>query len=526
MHDLQATIEQVLDYLKGIWFKKRYVIITSWLICPIGFFYVATLPDVYESNARVYVDTRSMLQPLLRGVAIQTDPRQEVIMMAKTLLSRENVENIARETDLDISAQTPEAYDALIDSLTQGIKLRRAGRDNLYTISYKNKDPQMARTVVRETLELFVEGTLGSTRQDTYSATRFLDEQISEYEGRLSASEQRLADFKRRYSDILPAQGSFYANFSRLRNELSNVELLIEETQQQIDTLEGRQSSRSNVDEFSVRQSGEQQVSIVTRYDGRIKGLEEKIDQLRLKYTELHPDVIETANLLESLKKARQAELDEYFNASAENGELDLSSGLGAELAIEISRLEGQLASLEVRRENFQEKIETLREKIDLVPQIEAELTALNRDYGITKKKYEELLSRKESALISQKADVSSEDLQFREIVPPSLPNKPSGPARLVMYSAVLIAGFFSGIALAFALSQLNPVLFRAHQLTTFTNFPVLGTVSDLHQTARTRKNRLRFLLFSLSSGIILALYAVLMAAEVAQIDLIAKVMS
>ena len=86
MQDFQQTLLQVLDYIRGIWIKKRYVIICSWLICPAGFFYVSTLPDVYESNAQVYVDTRSVLQPLLRGLAIQTDPQQEIEMMAKTLL--------------------------------------------------------------------------------------------------------------------------------------------------------------------------------------------------------------------------------------------------------------------------------------------------------------------------------------------------------------------------------------------------------------------------------------------------------
>ena len=121
MQDLQQILNQVLDYLKGIWIKKRYVIISSWLLCPIGFFYVATLPDTYQSKAIVYVDTRSVLQPLLRGLAIQNNPEQEIDMMAKTLLSRSNVERIARESDLDLSTPTSEEFDSLVSSLTRNI---------------------------------------------------------------------------------------------------------------------------------------------------------------------------------------------------------------------------------------------------------------------------------------------------------------------------------------------------------------------------------------------------------------------
>ena len=111
MQDLQQTLVQILDYVKGIWIKKRYVMLFSWLICPIGFIYVATLPDQYASRAQVFVDTRSVLQPLLRGLAIQTNPDQEIQMMAKTLLSRSNVEIIARESDLDIAAQTEAQFE-------------------------------------------------------------------------------------------------------------------------------------------------------------------------------------------------------------------------------------------------------------------------------------------------------------------------------------------------------------------------------------------------------------------------------
>jgi polysaccharide chain length determinant protein (PEP-CTERM system associated) len=198
MQDLEQTIQMALDFIRGIWIKKRYVMIFSWLICPIGFFYVLTLPDVYESDAQVYVDTRSVLQPLLRGMVAGSNPEQEIQMMARTLLSRANIEIIARQSDLDITVNGNEEYNKLIVELTDDIDLKGTGRDNIYTISYANESAEMARTVVQETLDLFVEGSLGSSRKDTDTTTRFLDEQIAEYENELAESEQRLADFQRK----------------------------------------------------------------------------------------------------------------------------------------------------------------------------------------------------------------------------------------------------------------------------------------------------------------------------------------
>lgn len=252
MQDLQQTLLQFLDLLKGIWIKKRHVIIMSWIICPIGFFMVANLPDQYTSTAKVYVDTRSVLQPLLKGLAIQSDPDQEVKMMARTLLSRTNVETIARESDLDITTNSEREFEDLVTQLSSSIDLRSAGRDNIYNISFANANAITAQRVVQETLDLFVEGSLGNNRRDTDTAGRFLEEQIAEYESRLGESEQRLAQFKRQYNNILPLSGTYYSSLQGLNAELELTRLSIKQTKQQVDSLKSQIKKTSAKDSFAV----------------------------------------------------------------------------------------------------------------------------------------------------------------------------------------------------------------------------------------------------------------------------------
>jgi len=514
MQDMQQTINLLLDYVRGIWIKKRFVIICTWLICPIGFVYVAALPDVYESQAVVYVDSRSILKPLLRGLTIQTNPQQEIEMMAKTLLSRSNVEEIARQSDLDLTTTTDEDYTKLISELSDDIKLKSTGRDNIYTISYNHKNAEMSRTVVQETLDLFVEGSLGNNRRDTDTANRFLDEQIAEYETRLLESEQRLADFKRQYADILPQQGSFYENLKQHTADLEMTQLQIRETQQQVNSLKSQLKPQGNDPD---------NVTIQTRFDTRIQTLESRLDELLLRFTEIHPDVIETKALLSNLKDARKKEISALLNQDAtENTAMNL---LTQEIRLEISRLESTIASLLVRAKDFESKISVLRSKIDLVPQVEAESSALNRDYGIMQQKYEELLNRRESAELSRRADVSSEELQFRIIEPPLVPTEPSGPKRLLFYTVVLILGFAAGVGIAFLISQLSPVLVRAHQLSILTSYPILGSVTHLDISNINKQNRLKIFIFSASSGLIVFLYMLLMGAEALNINIIQRIL-
>ena len=501
MFELQKILVQVTDYIKGIWIKKRYIIICSWLICPIGFLYVANQPDYYRSNATVHVDTRSVLQPMLRGLAIQTNQEQEIRMMARTLLTPENVAKIARASDLDLTTTSDAAFDGLVNSLKNNINLNGTSRDNIYRISYTHRDALVAQRVVQETLNLFVEGALGDNRRSSDSAERFIDNEIAEYENRLKESEERLADFKRNYSDILPIQGSFYSRLEAQKSELSGVELEIRQTRKQIESINARlNNTRDSIASGDSGNSG-----LETRYDDRIRGLEEKLDTLMLRFTDKHPDVIETKNLIASLEELRDKDISQLVNKD-DSESLSLNS-LGRELSLEVSKLESKLASLNVKRDDVSNNIAELESKIDLVPQIEAESTALNRDYGILKRKYEALLARKESADLSKRAQLSGEDVQFKVLQPPKLPKAPAGPKRILQYVGVLIVGFGSGFGIAFLISQITPVLLRANQLKTVTDYPIWGVVTHLEKDKMKRRNRIRIFVFALSSGVIFAMF-------------------
>jgi hypothetical protein len=200
-------------------------------------------------------------------------------------------------------------------------------------------------------------------------------------------------------------------------------------------------------------------------------------------------------------------------------------SQLNQEISLEVSRLEGQISSLRVRETNFESKIEELKTKIDLVPQIEAEGISKNRNYNIVKQKYEELLARKEAANLTRSAEISSDDLQFKIIKPPLVPMAPSGPNRFIFYTGVLILGFGAGIGLAFLMSQLKPVLVRGQQLTNITGFPIWGVVTHLDLDSIRRKNKFRMAVFAVSTGAIIFMYGVLVAADVMNIDLLSKVL-
>lgn len=517
MRELQQAIEQIYTYVQGVWLRRRYVVITAWLICPAGWFYVYNMPPTFEANAKLYVETSTVLQPLLQGLALRTNSEDQIKLMARTLLSRPNLEKIARATDLDIQAKDDKSFEALIDGLQSQIKISASGRENIYVISYSNPQPQVALKVVQETLNNFVEGQLGSSRADSQTAERFLNSQIADYERRLMEAEIRLSDFKKHRMNMLPGnQSDYYSQISSEKSRLEEARLALRELETRLSSAKSQLAGEEPV--FGVMPFTGSANRPATQFDERIKSLQSQLDSLLIRYTEFHPDVLETKRLLAQLEADRDAELETLAQISSENPGQNVNLNQNAvyqELRISVSRLETEVASTKVRVKAYEDNVVELESKLNLIPEIEAEFTGLNRDYDITKSKYEALLSRRESAELSRRADASEQDVQFNVIEPPRVPLTPSGPNRGLFYTLVLFVGIALGICLAFLRSLISPVLTRASQLQSITDFPVFGVVSHTDKYTILKQVRMHFVYFAMLSGGLLLCYIALLSNEV-----------
>ncbi len=502
---MQDILNEIIDYLKGIWIKRRYILISTWLICPLGWYYVSTMPNVYKSQAKVYVDTQSLLRPLLRGLTVETNPNTQIRLMLRTLLSRPNLEKIARMADLDVQATNTSSYEGMLNSLKKRVKVSSGGRQNIYTISIVDKNPEMAKNIVQSVLTVFIENTLGETRSDSDSAQKFLDTQIKEYENRLTTSEAKLTAYKQKYSGILPQKGGYYSKLNRSKEQLKAINLEILENKTKLASAQKQLEQNSSVGSY-----GDDKIksdsSIKTTFDSRINSLEMQLDRLKLRYTDKHPEVILLTDRLEDLTKQRSSEIEKYLALKTENNKdfkLLSKNPVIQDVQIQVHQLESSIASLTVRASNYQKVVTELEAKIHLIPEIEAELTALNRDYGMTKKKYNTLITRKDTAQFAQVANETTDKIQFRVIDAPRAPSRPSGPKRFIFFGIVTFLGVAVGVGLSLLLSLLSPVATSTSQLSKATGVPVFGVISANKNLGLQKWHRKKTLIF-ISSNLLL----------------------
>jgi polysaccharide chain length determinant protein (PEP-CTERM system associated) len=477
---VKEFIGQLLLQIRGAWRYRWFALATAWLAALVGWGAVLMLPDEYEAHTRVYVDTESVLKPLLNGLAVNTDVTNRVMVMSRVLLARPNLERVARDTKLGLRARTSADFSRLIASLSQQIKTEGGGADNTYSLRYTDPDAQMAQRVVQALLKVFVEDSLGVKRDDSNSAQQFLQNQIVDYEARLRDAEQKLAAFKQQNVGLMPGEtGDYYtrlqASLTTLQDLRSKQRLATERRGELGKQLEGEEPT------FGLFAAGEGAESS----DGRLAVYQHELDQLLLQYTDQHPKVLalketiaqlqtqEAAKRHSSKSKRLQAPRD---RADAAALTLDINP-VYQNLRLELSHTNVELAELHQRISDEQILLGNLKEKVNTIPETEVQLTQLNRDYEVNRTQYQALLQRLESARLSQQADASSEQGRFRVIEPPTVPLYPIGPNRPLFMTGVLLAALALGAVIALLLNQLNPVFLSRAMLAAVTGLPVLGAI-------------------------------------------------
>lgn len=485
---MEELLARISGYLSGMWRFRWWGLAATWLLGLTGALAIYSMPDRYESSARIYVDTQSVLRPLMSGLAVQPNVEQQVAMLSRTLITRPNVEKLITMADLDLLARTAADREALVSELTGALQIRGTGRDNLFTLAYRDTSPERAQRVVQALVSLFVESGLVGKQQDTASARRFIDEQIANYEQKLIEAENRLKEFRLRNMELLGDGGRDYVSqLAQLSAEISSAQLELKEAENSKASMQQQLAQENPV----LKSDAPNPAAVsLPELDGRIDTLKKNLDGMLLRYTNDHPDVIGTRRIIAELEEQKLSQINAMRESGEEQAGVTNANPIYQQLRMSLADAEARTASLRARVAELTARHAQLRAQAELLPKIEAEQTQLNRDYAVHKRNYESLVQRRESASMSVEMSTQGGITEFRVIDPPTLPQKPAAPNRMLLMPLAGLAAILGGMGLAFVLSQLRPVITDLQGLREISGLPVLGAVSRLQDPALQRRER------------------------------------
>lgn len=481
--DLSLLLDKAKSYLIGIWLYRWHGIVTAWIVALIGWGAIAHLPDRYQSIARVYIDTQSLIKPLMKDLSVNTDSNERISQVARTIFNRPNLEKIAQMSDLDLEIKSSYGKELLLDKLWNEIKLKREGATNLFVISYEHHNREKAKLVVQSILNLFQESTLSNTRTDTMQAQKFLDEQIDNYEEQLALAEMRLANFKREHLGTLPSEDkTYYDRLQAAMAKLDSTKMKLEIALKRKDAIQKQIEGEEPTFGLSLSHQRPLKNHPLSQ---KLSQLEEQKILLLTRYTENHPDVKNLKKEIEEIKTGlSQVQdtdmLEDAFESLNQNP-------VYQQMKIALNEANTEVASLQAAVNELEAMSNEMREKIDAVIKSETKFSSLNRDYMAHKQKYQSLLERREAAKLSEEMDDTQQIIKFRIIDPPFVPLEPAGPNRALYSLAMLLISVFAGLGVAFARSQLNPAALHRINLEAFTGLPLLTQIPTIASNASNR---------------------------------------
>ncbi len=527
---MQEILGQLLSYLWGVWRHRWLALFVAWIGAVGGWIWVWQLPESYVASARVYVDTNSVLRPLLKGLAVQPNVEERIGLLSRTLLSRPNLEKLMRMTDLDLQVTTEKEKEKLLSDLSKSISLRAGRQDkSLYAVRVTDPDRDTAKRIAQALITVFIESSLSGKREDSTGAQDFLDEQIKEYEARLIAAETRSANFRQKHMGTLGGKGGYYRNLNSTRTRLRQAKLNLREEERKVVNLQRQIDGEDPlyVPSLSPVVKRKNPRSLLppenTETDEKISMAMSQLSALQLKYTNRHPEVRMVQSLVDELRGQKAAEerarreqvrkLNEAHKAGESLDDLGDLSGMAnspvyLDLKKRLSESKSRVAALRVRVEEYEERVEELEQKVNTIPQIEGQLKQLDRDYGVIKSQHGALLKRRETARMGQDIEQKASDVTFRVIDPPYVPLKPGEPNKTLLNGIVLLAALAVGTGVSFLVSLINPVFFDTRSLSSATGLPVLGAVSINLLPEEKRRERYALVAFTALTVCLLLAYA------------------
>ncbi len=536
---------QLQHYIAELWKRRWSILLVSWIVGAIGGIFAMTAKDVYTSKATVFVDTGSLMRKLVGRELQVSDPGAQIDNVRKSMYARPNIEEVIRRTDLDLTLNDKRDWEALVESLSTKMELKRQGRD-FYNIEFSSADPEKSRDVVQALLDLFLEEGLirsGVDSSDSESTRQYIEAQLKTAADKLAAVEDRMAAHERQYRDELAGAPAVASEKRGAENELSRLESDKLLFQQEIANLRSRLATtppqvldryitKPQAQRAYVPPPSSQKVPVPTgptpeeqRYQAfaaQAGAVEGEIQQLLQRLTPQHPDVAaaqaRAANVraqaaqLQAAAQQANAQLQQriqqalQINAAIDQEYRNWQIQSNAPVAVSepealykpnpaIPELQSQLGQRQSRLTVTEQQINVTRRKMAELQSTLTRQPEIIQVYNRMRGDREKLAAEVESLREKQETLITIGDpnrlnlVEFRVIEPPQMAVTPAGPNRLLLFIGAALAALGAGLGLAFLRIQLSDNMPTIAHLKNAFDLPVLGGISTIGTAGQTTRN-------------------------------------
>ncbi len=489
-----------LDRLRTIWRRRKWLGILVFLLpLTAAVVMIMALPDLYESSAVVLVDRQQVPEAFVRPT-VTSELEIRLHSISQEILSRSRLEALVARMGLYPELKDRAPVDEAVNRLRRDIRLdlNRAdsggrGTTTAFTISYRGADPQTVAVVTNTVASFYIEENLKARERQATGTAEFLRVQLVDVKKRLDEQEARNSELQRRYLGELPQQ--MQSNLAGL--ESLNVQLRMN-NDSVVRLLERRDQLATQL-EVAKAEAGEETDEM------RLARLRRELITLRMKYTDLWPDIIRIKDEIARLEK----QIAEPKPKAEPKKPVPLTPQ-ALRIREQLQQAETELKLAKADEQRLKRGIDQFQARLDNAPKREQEYLQATRDYQGTRELYATLTKRFEEAQLAESMEQRQKGEQFRILdsaVPAAAPTAPRRSRLLVMSFALSLALGAGAILLA---EVLDTSFHSAAELRAYTTVPLLVNIPRIITETDARWGRWRFRLATVGVVVGLAVVAVL----------------
>jgi polysaccharide chain length determinant protein (PEP-CTERM system associated) len=440
------------DEVLRILLRRWWLVVAPLVLGTVASFLVAReLTDLYQSETLIMVIPQRIPDSYVKATDTTTI-EDRLPSITEQIQSRSRLERIINEFSLYPETRARGVMEDVVAKMRADMDVKLEGRDqDSFRVSYISTDPRLAQKVTERLASWYIEENLRDRENLAASTSEFLEAELEDAKRRLIDHEQKLEEYRRRFSGQLPSQLD------------SNLQAM-QSAQLQLQSV-GEAINRARERRLLIeRQLADLQMPATARAlatDGTaLESVQTKAQQLdvartaleraRLRYTADHPDIRALERTIAQLQseveaEAKAPEAPSKVPSLAET----LRQKRIKDYQTELELIDRQIAANQGEQKRLEQRIGDYQAKIDALPSRESELVELTRDYGSLQSTYAGLLEKRENSKLAANLERRQIGEQFKVLDPASLPERPINAKQRLM---VLAAGPVGGLGLGLLL--------------------------------------------------------------------------
>lgn len=481
-----AILNINIEYYMNLAVRRKW-----WIIVPVllsilaGAVYIKITPKSYKANTLILVEGQKVPTSYVRSTVTES-LQSRLHTITQQVYSRTNLEKIIEQFNLDADNRKEKPTAELVKNLRQkiNINLRGSGRTQAFEISFIWHNPKTVAEVTNAIASQFIEQNLKVREDMAMGTTAFLENEAEKMRIELEDHEKRLELFNKQHMGMLPSELESNLNIlGQLKEELNHLETRIQAEnaqavmlQSQAQMIQMEQMQPSDFIEIVLDEAGGMQSEDIT-------DLESQVRQLRLRYTEKHPDVVALRRRI-SLIQQNLTDDTTGNEASPSESVEDFPAQFDNPLAFQQDQIKFQLEGINKNIESYQKKISNVKKEIQSynnrikrIPEVELDLTKLTRNYSTMQSRYQSLLQKKINARMSEELERRQKGEQFKVLDSAIIPEKPVKPDVKRVMLIALLAGLGIGCGLAYLREIMDGSFYSTEDLEAFLGAKVLVSI-------------------------------------------------